>query len=80
MEFLCELKGLHGVDLGPGYKNDHACVTFIEYTAREFQQQLIAYVSEFLADAGTDSGNTDSFLCCNRVQTAKYICMIDFSL
>ena len=30
------------MDQGPGYKNDQACVTFIEYIAREFQQQIIA--------------------------------------
>ena len=31
MKALCSLEERHGVDLGPGYRNDHACATFVEY-------------------------------------------------
>ena len=36
MQPLCNLEEKHG-DLGPGYRNDHACATFIEYIARDFE-------------------------------------------
>ena len=67
MGSLCELEELHGVDLGPGYKNDHACATFIEYIALEFKQQLLASLnnSKFFSvqvDASTDSGNVEDEL------------------
>ena len=29
MKALCSLEERHGVDLGPGFRNDHACSTFI---------------------------------------------------
>ena len=28
---LCELQGKHGVELGSGYKNNQACLVFINY-------------------------------------------------
>ena len=37
MQPLCDLEEKHGVDLGPGYRNDHACATFIEYIAHYFK-------------------------------------------
>ena len=57
MKPLCELEELHGVDIGPAYKNYHACATFVEFIARERQEQLIATLSQrkffsLQADAG----------------------------
>ena len=37
MQPLCDLEEKYAVDLVPGYRNDHACTTFIEYIARDFQ-------------------------------------------
>lgn len=36
---LHKLEKRHGIYLGNGYKNDHACATFLEFTAHE--QQII---------------------------------------
>ena len=33
MQPLCDLEEKYGVDLDLGYRNDHACTTFIEYIA-----------------------------------------------
>ena len=30
MKALCSLEEQHGVDLGPGYRNEHPCATFVE--------------------------------------------------
>ena len=46
MQPLCNLEEKHGVDLGPDYRNDHACATFVEYIARDFQQQLVAALNQ----------------------------------
>ena len=35
MKSVCDLEERHGVSLGTGYKNDHACATFIEFFAKE---------------------------------------------
>ena len=40
MEPTCELEERHCVNLGAGYKNDHGCVTFVEFIARELQEML----------------------------------------
>ena len=45
---MYELEERHGVDLGVGYKNDHACSTFTSFIARE-QQQLLVNATRFLA-------------------------------
>ena len=37
MNSLCQLEG---VDLGQGYKNDLACSTFVDYTARDMRENL----------------------------------------
>ncbi len=62
MKPICELEERHGVDLGQGYKNNRACATFVDYTALEQRQGLVAALSQakFLslqADGSTDSGN-----------------------
>ena len=67
MQPLCDLEEKHGVDLGPGYRNDHACATFIEYIARDFQQQLVAALNQckffsLQAYSSTDVGNTENEL------------------
>ena len=68
MQPLCELEERHGVKLGLGYKNDHACSTFVEFIARDLQQNQLAQInsrSKFFslqADASTDSGNVENDL------------------
>ena len=62
MQPLCDLEEKQGVDLGPGYRNDYACTTFIEYIARDFQQQLVAALNKctlfsLQADSSTDTRN-----------------------
>ena len=51
MKPICELEERHGVDLGAGYKNDHACATFISFIAKEQQEMLLNSLSKshFLA-------------------------------
>ena len=67
MQPLCNLEEKNGVDLGPGYGNDHACATFIDYIPRDFQQQLVAALNQrqFFsrqANSSTDTGNTENEL------------------
>ena len=45
MKAMCELEEWHGAELGQGFKNDHACATFIEFIAHEQQEQLMAALS-----------------------------------
>ncbi len=45
MKPICDLEERHGVDLGPGYKNDQACATFLEFIAREQQEILLTALS-----------------------------------
>ena len=45
MKAVCELEERHGAEFGQGYKNDHACATFIEFIAHEQQEQLMAALS-----------------------------------
>ena len=64
---ICELEEHHEVQLGQGYKNDHACATFIKHIAEEQQQVLITNLSsiKFLfvqVGGSTDSGNVDDEL------------------
>ena len=35
MKTICELEESHGVNLRVGYKNNHACATFISFIAKE---------------------------------------------
>ena len=64
MKSICELQERHGVMLGTGYKNDKACATFVEFTAKEQQELLVSALSRskffsFQADASTDTGNVE---------------------
>ena len=64
---LCELEERHGVHLGQGYKNDQACATFVEYTAREQQEILVRVLTsaKFInlqADGSTDAGKMENEL------------------
>ena len=43
---ICELEERHGVDLGAGYKNDHARATFISFIAKEQQEMLLNSLSK----------------------------------
>ena len=67
MKALCSLEEGHGVDLGPGYRNDHACCTFIKYIACDLQQKLVGALdhSKFFSievDSSTDTGNSENEL------------------
>ena len=42
---MCELEERHGVDLGQGYKNNCSCSTFMEFIARDLQEQLMKALS-----------------------------------
>jgi hypothetical protein len=46
MKPICELEERHGVNLGVGYKNDHACASFVEFIAREQHDILLANLSK----------------------------------
>ena len=64
MKPICELEERHGVDLGAGYKNDHACATFISFIAKEQQEMLLNSLSKshffsLQADASVDAGNVE---------------------
>ena len=39
-EKMAFTKMKHRVSLGAGYKNDHACATFVKFIARELQEIL----------------------------------------
>ena len=41
MKVLCELEERHGVDLGRGYKNNRSCATYVDFIARDLQEQLM---------------------------------------
>ena len=45
MRPMCDLLEQHGVDLGTGYKNNHACATFVKYIAEKQQQSLLETLS-----------------------------------
>ena len=67
MKTLCELEERHGVDLGQGYKNDRSCSTFVEFIARDLQEQLMKALSRskffsLPADGSTDAGNIEEEL------------------
>ena len=67
MKTLCKLEERHGVDLGQGYKNDRSCATFMEFIARDLQEQLMKALSRskffsLQADGSTDAGNIEEEL------------------
>ena len=67
MKPLCELEERHGVDLGAWYKNDDACATFVNYIAKEQQQNLLETLSKvkffsIQADGSTDTANVEDEL------------------
>ena len=65
MQPLCELEEQHGIQSGPGYKNDHACSTFVEFIARDLKENQLTQINprckffSLQADASTDSGNVE---------------------
>ena len=66
MKPLCDLEERHGVSLGPGYCNDHACATFVKYIGKE-QHILLEALSGvrffgLQADGSTDVGNVEDKL------------------
>ena len=44
MKPLCELEEQPGIDLGQGYKKDHACAAFIVFIACEQKEKLMAAI------------------------------------
>lgn len=67
MKPMCDFKERHSLNLGHGYKNDHTCATFVEFIAREQQQQLITALSHckyfsLQVDVSADAGNLDNEL------------------
>ena len=67
MKSLCELEERHGVDIGPAYRNDHACSNFIEYIALEEKDRLVQALSKsrfysFQVDSSTDIANVEEEL------------------
>ena len=67
MKSLCDLEERHGVNLGNGYKNYHACATFVKFIAKEQQHILLENLSavkclSIQADGSTDVGNVEDEL------------------
>ena len=67
MKSICELEERHGVDIGPAYRNDHACSNFVEYIALEEKDRLIKALSKskfysFQVDSSTDIANVEEEL------------------
>ena len=46
MKSICELEERHGVDLGVGYKNDHACSPFTSFIPRKQQELSVNAISK----------------------------------
>ena len=46
MKPICELEESHGVNLGVGYKNNHACATFVSFIAKEQKNCLLNSLSK----------------------------------
>lgn len=64
---LCELLERHGVNLGSGYKNQKACVTFVDYISQEQQCTVVnslarARFFSIQLDGSTDAGNVEDEL------------------
>ena len=47
MKPICELEERHGVDLGVGYKNSHACVTFVSFIAKKKEKKKEKLFTQF---------------------------------
>ena len=67
MKAVCVLEERHGADLGECYKNDRGCSVFVEFIARDQQEQLVAELtrSKFFslqAEGSTDAGNIEDEL------------------
>ncbi len=61
LSIICELEERHEVCLGNGYKNDHACATFVKYIAMDLQDSLQSALNgakffSFQSDGSTDKG------------------------
>ena len=61
---ICNLEEKHRVNLGSGYKNDKACVVFVEFIAKERREALLDTVSKpkvfsMQADGTTDKSNIE---------------------
>ena len=67
MDTFCQMEERHGVDLGSGYKNRHACTVFVEYIAKYLCERLAGVLDrcKFFAlqiDGSTDSANMEEQL------------------
>ena len=45
MKPICELEESHSVNLGVGYKNNHACAMFVSFIAKEQKNCLLNFLS-----------------------------------
>ncbi len=77
MSVICELEERHEVSLGNGYKNDHACGTFVKYIAMDLHESLQSALNGaqvFLASnvmvARTKELSSKRFIRCN-ISTRK---------
>lgn len=73
MKAICQLEEKHGVDLGNGYKNDHACATFTIFIAKELRVALCNELSlqiffSLQGDSSTDSANIE-----NELYSVQYL-------
>ena len=48
MKPICELEESHGVNLGVGYKNNHACAAFVSFIAKEQKDCLFNFLLKTL--------------------------------
>ena len=61
---LCKMEEKHGVKIGSGYQNDHACASFVHFIALEQLEILKDQLSKvnffsMQADASTDAANKE---------------------
>jgi len=61
---ICEMEARHGVKIGSGYKNDHACASFVHFIAMDQLEILKNELGEcnffsIQSDASTDAANKE---------------------
>lgn len=73
MRSVCELEEKHGVQLGDGYKSDHACATFVKYIAQDLQDSLINCVKNVHFVGLQADGSTDTATVEQELYTIQYL-------
>ena len=72
MKPFCMLEQHHGVNLGHGYINDHACATFVEYIAQDLQRILLKILSSVKFFSIQSDGTTDAGTIEDELFTIQY--------